>query len=46
MQITIAATQYEAQVTENVDKHEFAIRSVVLDIMRQVTDRRYNSTRF
>ena len=39
MQITIAVmTQYEAQVTENVDKHEFAIRSVVLDIMRQVTD--------
>jgi flagellar FliL protein len=39
MQITIAVmTQYEAQVTENVDKHEFAIRSVVLDIMRQVSD--------
>jgi len=39
MQITIAVmTQYEEQVTENVDKHEFAIRSVVLDIMRQVTD--------
>ena len=39
MQITIAVmTQYEAHVTENVDKHEFAIRSVVLDIMRQVSD--------
>ena len=24
-------TQYEAEVTENVGKHEFAIRSVVLD---------------
>ena len=47
MQITIAVmTQYEAQVTENVDKHEFAIRSVVLDIMRKVTDSDINQPDF
>ena len=36
MQITLAVmTQYEEQVLDNIDKHEFALRSVILDIMRQ-----------
>ena len=36
MQITLAVmTQYEEKVLENIDKHEFALRSVILDIMRQ-----------
>jgi flagellar FliL protein len=39
MQIKIAImTHYDEQVIANIEKHSFAIRSVVLDIMRQATD--------
>jgi flagellar FliL protein len=39
MQIKIAImTHYDEQVIANIEKHSFAIRSVVLDIMRQVTE--------
>ncbi len=39
MQITLAVmTQYEEKVLEHVDKHEFALRSVILDIMRQTKE--------
>ena len=39
MQITLAVmTQYEEKVLENIDKHEFALRSVILDIMRQTKE--------
>ena len=31
-------TRYDQRVTENVKKHEFALRSVLMDVMRQVTD--------
>jgi flagellar protein FliL len=39
MQIKIAfMTRYDERVLKNVEKHEFAIRSVALDVMRQVVD--------
>ena len=39
MQIKIAfMTRYDERVIKNVEKHEFAIRSVVLDVMRQVVE--------
>ena len=39
MQIKIAImTHYDEQVIANIEKHVFAIRSSVLDIMRQVTE--------
>lgn len=39
MQIQIAfMTRYDERVVKNVEKHEFAIRSVALDVMRQVTE--------
>ena len=31
-------TNYDDRVFKNVDKHEFAIRSVVMDLMRQLTE--------
>jgi flagellar FliL protein len=31
-------TRYDERVVENVKKHEFAIRSVVMDVMRQTTE--------
>jgi flagellar FliL protein len=31
-------THYDTRVFDNVKKHEFALRSVMLDIMRQTTD--------
>ena len=39
MQVQIAfMTRYDERVFKNVEKHEFAVRSVTLDLMRQVTD--------
>ena len=37
IQISIM-TRYDDRVFENVDKHEAALRSVVLDVLRQTTD--------
>ena len=31
-------TRYDERVVENVKKHEFALRSVVMDVMRQTTE--------
>jgi len=31
-------THYDTRVFDNVKKHEFALRSAMLDIMRQTTD--------
>jgi flagellar FliL protein len=39
MQVKIAVmTHYDKRVLDNVRKHEFALRSVTLDAMRQATD--------
>ena len=39
MQIKLAImTHYDEQVISNIEKHTFAIRSSILDIMRQVTE--------
>ena len=39
MQVQIAfMTRYDERVFKNVEKHEFAIRSVALDVMRQITE--------
>ena len=39
MQVQIAfMTRYDERVFKNVEKHEFAVRSVTLDLMRQVTE--------
>lgn len=39
MQVKIALmTHYDKRVLDNVKKHEYALRSVTLDAMRQVTD--------
>ena len=40
MQIKLAImTHYDEQVIANIEKHTFAIRSSILDIMRQVTEK-------
>jgi flagellar FliL protein len=39
MSVQIAImTRYDERVVENVKKHEFALRSVVMDVMRQTTE--------
>lgn len=39
MQIQLAVmTQYDQRVFDNVKKHEFALRSVTLDVMRKTTE--------
>jgi flagellar FliL protein len=39
MQVQIALmTHYDKRVFDNVKKHEFALRSVTLDVMRQATE--------
>lgn len=39
MQVQMAfMTRYDERVFKNVKKHEFALRSVALDVMRQTTD--------
>ena len=47
MQVQIAfMTRYDDRVFKNVTKHEFAIRSVALDVMRQVTDEQLDRPEF
>ena len=39
MSVQIAVmTRYDERVIENVKKHEFALRSVVMDVMRQTSE--------
>jgi flagellar FliL protein len=39
MQVQVALmTRYDDRVFKNVKKHEFALRSVALDVMRKITD--------
>jgi flagellar FliL protein len=39
MQVQIAVmTRYDDRVISNVKKHEFALRSVALDVMRKTTE--------
>ena len=39
MSVTVAImTHYDDQVLNNMDKHEFALRSAALDVLRQVTE--------
>jgi len=39
MSVQIAImTRYDERVVENVKKHEFALRSVVMDVMRQTNE--------
>ena len=47
MQIQIAfMTSYDERVFNNVQKHEFAIRSALLDVMRQYTEADVNRPEF
>ena len=47
MQIKMAImTHYDEQVIANIEKHIFAVRSDVLDIMRQVTESDLATTDF
>ncbi|MFM2187504.1 MAG: flagellar basal body-associated FliL family protein [Burkholderiaceae bacterium] len=47
MQIQIAfMTSYDERVFKNVEKHEFAIRSALLDVMRQYTEADVNRPEF
>lgn len=47
MQIQIAfMTSYDERVFKNVDKHEFAIRGALLDVMRQYTEADVNRPEF
>ena len=47
MQIKLAImTHYDEQVISNIEKHTFAIRSSILDIMRQVTEQDVAQTDF
>jgi len=47
MQIHIAfMTSYDERVFQNIDKHEFAIRGALLDVMRQYTEADINRPEF
>ena len=47
MQIQIAfMTSYDERVFQNIDKHEFAIRGALLDVMRQYTEADVNRPEF
>jgi flagellar FliL protein len=47
MQIQIAfMTSYDERVFQNIDKHQFAIRSALLDVMRQYTEADVNRPEF
>ena len=47
IQIQIAfMTSYDERVFQNVDKHEFAIRGAMLDVMRQYTEADVNRPEF
>lgn len=39
-------TRYDQRVIDNVKKHEFALRSVVMDVMRQTVDTDLNKPEF
>jgi flagellar FliL protein len=39
-------THYDERVFKNVKKHEFALRSAALDVMRQTTDADLNQADF
>jgi flagellar FliL protein len=39
-------TRYDQRVIDNVKKHEFALRSVVMDVMRQTVDADLNKPEF
>jgi flagellar FliL protein len=39
-------TRYDKRVIDNVKKHEFALRSVVMDVMRQTVDADLNKPEF
>jgi len=47
MQIQIAfMTSYDERVFKNIDKHEFAVRGALLDVMRQYTEADVNRPEF
>lgn len=47
IQVRIAVmTHYDERVFTNIKKHEFAIRSAVLDVMRQSTEADINKATF
>lgn len=47
MQVQIAVmTRYDDRVIANVKKHEFALRSVALDVMRKTTEEELSSPNF
>jgi len=39
-------TYYDSQVFENIEKHEFALRSAMLDVMRQTTEAEFSNPQF
>lgn len=47
IQVQIAVmTTYDDRVFENVEKHDFALRSATLDVLRQVTDQELETPTF
>ena len=47
MQVQVALmTRYDDRVFQNVKKHEFALRSAMLDVMRQVTEAQLTKPEF
>ena len=47
MSISLAImTHYDERVFENVKKHDFALRSTILDILRQVPESEVNKPEF
>ena len=47
MQIKVAImTHYDEQVISNIEKHIFAVRSQVMDIMRQTTEQQLTEADF
>lgn len=47
IQVQIAVmTTYDDRVFKNVEKHEFALRSATLDVLRQVTDQQLETPTF
>lgn len=47
MSVQIAiSTRYDQRVVDNIKKHDFALRSVILDVMRMTTDADINKPEF
>lgn len=47
MSVQVAVmTRYDQRVTDNIKKHEFALRSVMMDVMRQSTEADINKPEF